>query len=135
MLDKLGLNGAAGTKMSTNGAKSAMHVPAASEGVKMENMPGNSSAKAKSDQNAGKNQAADNLAAVERYHANAAIEFVENYLENFTTEGGNKWNTVRNMLTHPDGYSHRVARRCFDSGKINCCRRLSRWYRRADRPV
>jgi hypothetical protein len=101
MLQKTGTKGASGKKMASNGGAAAMDALRSSEGLKLANLPGNTSGQAKSDQNSGKSQAADNLAAVERYHAAAAIEFVRNYLENFTTDGGSQWNTVRNMLFIP----------------------------------
>ncbi len=68
---------------------------------KMENTPGQSSGQEKTNQNAQKEQGADNLAAMERYHAAAAIEFVRSFVPNFTTEGGNKWNKIRNQLFLP----------------------------------
>lgn len=74
---------------------------ATAKGQQMGNCPGQSGGQAKSNQNAEKNQGADNLAAMERFHAAAAIEFCKSYLRNFTVEGGNKWNKVRNQLFVP----------------------------------
>ncbi|MBX9686770.1 MAG: hypothetical protein K2X27_08715 [Candidatus Obscuribacterales bacterium] len=70
-------------------------------GQKLGNTPGQDAAQSKANQNAQKEQGADNLAAMERYHAAAAIDWVRSFLENFTTSGGNKWNTIRDRLFVP----------------------------------
>ena len=38
---------------------------------------------------------------MERYYAACAIEWVKNFVYNFTTDGGNQWNNVRNQLFLP----------------------------------
>ncbi len=57
--------------------------------------------KAREEQNQQTQQGADNCAAMERSQAGCAIDFVASYLHNFTVDGGNKWNTVRNQLFVP----------------------------------
>ncbi len=44
---------------------------------------------------------ADNSANMERNQAGCAIDYVRTYLENFTSDGGNKWNRLRNELFIP----------------------------------
>lgn len=68
---------------------------------KLNNAPGANCGQAKANQNAQKEQGADNLAAMERYHAAAAIDWVRSFLVNFTVDGGNKWNQVRDKLFVP----------------------------------
>src|SRR5262249_33747049 len=63
---------------------------AAAMGKEMENSVGANSGQSKGNQNATSGAAADNLAAMERYYAAAAIEWVKNYVYNFTTDGGNQ---------------------------------------------
>ncbi len=74
---------------------------AAVMGNKMKDTPGANAGQSKSNQNSQKQQGADNLAAMERYHAAAAIDWVRSFLENFTTDGGNKWNQIRDRLFVP----------------------------------
>jgi len=44
---------------------------------------------------------ADNSANMERNQAGCAMDYVRTYLENFTSDGGNKWNRLRNELFIP----------------------------------
>ncbi|HEY9868951.1 MAG TPA: hypothetical protein V6D08_07275 [Candidatus Obscuribacterales bacterium] len=44
---------------------------------------------------------ADNAANMERNQAGCAIDYVRTYLENFTSNAGNKWNRLRNELFIP----------------------------------
>ncbi len=74
---------------------------ASHQGQKEQTSPGQTNAQSKANQNGGKEQAADNLALVERYHAAAAMAMIRNYLENFTTDGGNQWNSMRNRVFMP----------------------------------
>ena len=93
--------GPARSKLMDNAGEVSVKMGSARHGVRQQNMPGQSMGSSKSNQNAGKNQAADNCALVERYHALAAIDFIRSYLDNFTTNGGNEWNQVRDRLFLP----------------------------------
>lgn len=85
-----------------NGSKAAADALINGDMAKAKNMPGANKEQAKSNQNAEKSQTADNLAAMERTQAATALDFIEEYsLKNFTVNGGNQWNQVRDRLFIP----------------------------------
>jgi hypothetical protein len=88
--------------LTNNASDAAIQVKAQDAAAKQSNMPGAGKEAAKSNQNAEKSSTADNLAAMERIQAGTALDFMEEYsLKNFTTNGGNQWNQVRDRLFIP----------------------------------
>jgi hypothetical protein len=96
-----GSSGACANKPVGSAAMGAISAAGIVKGITMGNAPGANAGQSKANQNAQKEQGADNLAAMERYHAAAAIDWVRSFLVNFTTDGGNKWNQVRDRLFVP----------------------------------
>jgi hypothetical protein len=67
----------------------------------VEQSPEMAQARAQEEQNQANQVSADTNASMERSNAGSAIDYVASYLYNFTTEGDNEWNTVRNQLFLP----------------------------------
>jgi hypothetical protein len=101
LMAQAGLNGPQGGKMLGAAESGILGLAGAFQQLKAANMPGASAEQAKVNQNAEKGQTADNLAGMEREQAATAIDFVRSYLENFTTNSGNKWNRLRDSLFVP----------------------------------
>lgn len=101
LMRQAGLDGPQGGKMLGAAEAGILGLASTFQQLKAANMPGASSEQAKVNQNAEHSQTADNLAGMEREQAATAIDFVRSYLENFTTNGGNKWNRLRDNLFVP----------------------------------
>lgn len=101
MIKDCSADGSCGPQAVSSAAMGAIGGASVVKNLNLQNAPGANAGQSKANQNAQKEQGADNLAAMERYHAAAAIDWVRSFLVNFTTDGGNKWNQVRDRLFVP----------------------------------
>jgi DNA-binding protein Fis len=96
-----GLEGEPGAyPLTCNWAATAACVSAQME-AEIEQSPELACDRAKEEQNQGNQTCADTNATMTRQNAGSAIDYVAHYLYNFTVDGGNKWNIVRDQLFLP----------------------------------